>query len=192
MNINELVWIGGGQNFDRSGTLGFGWMRMNTDRNFKFLLELWLVTSSIFEFIRLPTSLFPNKPGTNENLRSTNLLINIHEWTNPTSLFPLPSPPSFLTSILLEPGFSLVGGCLEIDLWQVWQQTDTYFVLSIMRKGCWSPNPVNAFSPLFSFEKWQRIDHFLIVNISFLKLFINNFDETEKVVAFILPHLSTA
>ena len=47
------------------------------------------MTSSIFESIGLPTSLFPKKPGTNENLRHTNLLINIHNWANPTSLFPL-------------------------------------------------------------------------------------------------------
>ena len=49
------------------------------------------MTSSIYESIRLLTSLFPKKLGTNENLRRTNLLINIHDWANPTSLFPLPS-----------------------------------------------------------------------------------------------------
>ena len=75
------------------------------------------MTSSIFESIRLPTGLFPKKPGTNENLRCANLLINIHDWANPASLFPLPS--FSLTSILLGLGFSLVAGCLEIDLWQV-------------------------------------------------------------------------
>ena len=51
--------------------------------------------SSIFESIRLPTGLLPKKPETNENLRRTNLLINIHDWANPTSLFPLPSFPHF-------------------------------------------------------------------------------------------------
>ena len=49
------------------------------------------MASSIFDSIRLPTGLFPRKLGTNENLRLTNLLINIHDWGNPTSLFPLPS-----------------------------------------------------------------------------------------------------
>ena len=49
------------------------------------------MTSSIYESIRLLTSLFPKKLGTNENLCRINLLINIHDWANPTSLFPLPS-----------------------------------------------------------------------------------------------------
>ena len=49
------------------------------------------MTSSIFESIRLPTGLFPKKSGTNENLHSANLLINIHDWANTISLFPLPS-----------------------------------------------------------------------------------------------------
>ena len=49
------------------------------------------MTSSIFESIRIPTGLFPKKPGTNENLRRKNLLTNIRDWANPTSLFPLPS-----------------------------------------------------------------------------------------------------
>ena len=74
------------------------------------------MTSSIFESIRLPTGLFPKKPGTNENLRRSFLLIFMTERTQQVYF---PSPPSFLTWILLGLGFSLVGGCLEIDLWQV-------------------------------------------------------------------------
>ena len=122
MNINELVWIGGGQNFDRCGTLGFGWMRMNIGRIFKLQLELWLMTSSIFESIKLSTGLFPKKPGTNENLRRTNLLINIHDWANPTSLFPRPS---------FFPHFDFAGA------WALacWWMSGNRLVASLQNKG---------------------------------------------------------
>ena len=76
------------------------------------------MTFSIFESIRFPTSLFPKKPGTNENLRRTNLHDLIF-MTERTQQVYISSSPSFLTSILLGRGFLLVGGCLEIDLWQV-------------------------------------------------------------------------
>ena len=75
------------------------------------------MTSSIYESIRLPTGLFPkNQEQTKICPVQTFSLICMTERTQQVYF---PSPPSFLTSILLGLGFSLVGGCLEIDLWQV-------------------------------------------------------------------------
>ena len=48
------------------------------------------MTSSIFESIRLPTGLFPKKPGTNENLRRTNPLITDSWLSEPNKSI---SPP---------------------------------------------------------------------------------------------------
>ena len=69
----------GGEDFDWYGTLAICWLRMDVDRNSKFLSDLWFMKSSILESIRLATSPFPKKPWNNKNLRRIDDVIHIHD-----------------------------------------------------------------------------------------------------------------
>ena len=102
--------------FDRHGTLGFCWLRMNIERNFNWSFDSWYPPS--WNLPDMSQVCLQRNHETNENLRRTKDLIKIYNWANPTSRFP--SPPSFLPLIWLGLGFSHVCGSLEMDLWQIY------------------------------------------------------------------------